>query len=164
VQGIGIDATWLSSHLRPGKRVQVTEQLRRPNGATFNTDRQTSIVSAASVLLRDGRVSIDASTEGVFDPRDLNNYSFSADRHARTIAGVDRAGRLILVTADGIPTKSEGLTLTEEAKVMRSLGATDAINLDGGGSTSFAVNGSTINLTSDATGPRAIGDSIQVIP
>ncbi len=164
VQGIGIDATWLSSHLRPGKRVQVTEQLRRPNGATFNTDRQTSIVSAAPVLLRDGRVSIDASTEGVFDPRDLNNYSFSADRHARTIAGVDRAGRLILVTADGIPTKSEGLTLTEEAKVMRSLGATDAINLDGGGSTSFVVNGSTINMTSDATGPRAIGDSIQVVP
>ena len=76
----------------------------------------------------------------------------------------DRAGRLILVTADGIPTKSEGLTLTEEAKVMRSLGATDAINLDGGGSTSFVVNGSTINMTSDATGPRAIGDSIQVVP
>jgi Phosphodiester glycosidase len=164
VQAIGIDATWLSSHLRPGKRVQVTEQLRRLNGSAFNTDRQTSIVSAAPVLLRDGRVSIDASTEGVFDPRDLNNYSFSADRHARTIAGVDPAGQLILVTADGIPTKSEGLTLTEEAKLMRSLGATDAINLDGGGSTSFVVNGSTINMTSDATGPRAIGDSIQVVP
>ena len=164
VQGIGIDASWLGSHLHPGARVQVTEQLRRPDGAPFATDRQTSIVSAAPVLLRNDRVSIDASTEGVFDPRDLNNYSFSADRHARTIAGVDRAGRLILVTADGIATKSEGLTLTEEAKLMRSLGATDAMNLDGGGSTSFVVDGSTINLTSDATGPRAIGDSIQVIP
>ena len=163
VQGIGIDATWLSSHLQPGKRVQVTEQLRRPDGARFATDRQTSIVSAAPVLLRNGRVSIDAATEGVFDPRDLNNYSFSADRHARTIAGVDHAGRLILVTADGIPTKSEGLTLTEEAKLMRSLGAIDALNLDGGGSTSFVVDGSTINTTSDAAGPRAIGDSIQVV-
>ena len=68
-----------------------------------------------------------------------------------------------LGTADGIPTKSEGLTLTEEAKLMRSLGATDALNLDGGGSTSFVVDGSTINMTSDATGPRAIGDSIQVV-
>lgn len=46
---------------------------------------------------------------------------------------------------------------------MRSLGATDALNLDGGGSTSFVVDGSTINMTSDATGPRAIGDSIQVV-
>ena len=78
--------------------------------------------------------------------------------------GVDCAGRLILVTADGIATKSEGLTLTEEAKLMRSLSATDAMNLDGGGSTSFVVDGSTINMTSDATGPRTIGDSIQIIP
>lgn len=164
VQGIGSDATWLSSHLQPGTRVRITERLRRADGAPFGTGRQTSIVSAAPVLLRHGRVSIDASTEGVFDPRDLNNYGFSAERHARTIAGVDRAGRLILVTADGIPTESEGLTLTEEAKLMRSLGAIDAMNLDGGGSTTFVVNGNTINMTSDATGPRAIGDSIQVVP
>ena len=107
------------------------QQLRRPNRAPFATDRQTSIVSAAPVLLRNGRVSIDVLTEGVFDPRDLNNYSFSADRHARTIAGVDSAGRLILVTADAVPTR-RGLTLTEEAKLMRSLGATDGLNLDGG--------------------------------
>lgn len=126
-------------------------------------DRQTDIVSAAPVLLRNGRTAIDATTEGVFDPRDLNNYSFSANRHGRTIAGVDRGGRLILVTADGIPTVSEGLTLTEEAKLMHSLGAVDAMNLDGGGSTSFVVDGTTINMPSDATGARAVGDSVQIV-
>jgi exopolysaccharide biosynthesis protein len=56
------------------------------------------------------------------------------------------------------------LTLTEEAELMRSLGAVDAMNLDGGGSTSFVVDGTTINRTSDATGPRAVGDSIEVVP
>ena len=93
-------------------------------------------------------------TEGVLDPRDLNNYSFSADRHARMIAGIDRRGRLLLVAADGIPGVTVRLTLTEEARLMRSLGAVDAMNLDGGGSTSFVLDGTTINRTSDAAGPR----------
>ena len=164
VQALGADATWLSANARPGSLLRVSAQLRRTDGAQFPVDGQTDIVSAAPVLLRDGRTAIDAVTEGVFDPRDLNNYSFSADRHARTIAGVDRRGRLLLVTADGIPGVSEGLTLTEEARLMHSLGAVDAMNLDGGGSTSFVVGGTTINRTSDAAGPRAVGDSIEVVP
>jgi exopolysaccharide biosynthesis protein len=63
-----------------------------------------------------------------------------------------------------VPGVSEGLTLTEEANLMRSLGAVDAMNLDGGGSSSFVVGGQTINHTSDAAGPRPIGDSIQIVP
>jgi hypothetical protein len=164
LQAIGTDATWLTSHLQVGRRVAVQEQLRRQDGGPFPLTAQTSIVSAAPILLRDGRVAIDAFHEGVFDPRDLNNYSFSADRHGRTFAGVDRRGRLILATADGIPGVSEGLTLTEEALLMRSLGAVDAMNLDGGGSTSFVVNGQTINHPSDATGARPVGDSVVIVP
>jgi Phosphodiester glycosidase/Biotin protein ligase C terminal domain len=71
--------------------------------------------------------------------RDLNDYTFSAYRHARTFVGIDPRGRLLLATADGIPGVSAGLTLTEEAEVMRSLGAVDAMNLDGGGSTQFRI-------------------------
>jgi exopolysaccharide biosynthesis protein len=144
--------------------VTVDEQLRRLNGAPLALTPHTSIVSAAPTLLRDGRVAIDAFREGVFDPRDLNNYSFSAERHGRTFAGIDRRGRLILVTADGIPGVSEGLTLTEEAELMRGLGAVDAMNLDGGGSTSFVVNGQTINDPSVATGARPVGDSVVIVP
>lgn len=164
LQAIGADATWLSAHVHPGQAVSLVEQVRDDDGAPLRLGRQTSIVSAAPVLLRNGRTAIDASREGVFDPRDLFNYGFSAERHARTIAGVDRRGRLLLVTADGVPGVSEGLTLSEEAALMRSLGAVDAMNLDGGGSTSFVVGGQTVNHTSDATGPRAIGDSIQIVP
>jgi exopolysaccharide biosynthesis protein len=47
---------------------------------------------------------------------------------------------------------------------MRTLGAVDAMNLDGGGSTSFVSGGTTANDPSDATGARAIGDSIQIVP
>ena len=164
LQAVGADATWLSAHVQAGQPVSVVEQVRDQHGVPVRLDRQTGVVSAAPILLRDGRAAIDAVREGVFDPRDLFDYGFSAERHARTIAGVDREGRLILVTADGVPGVSEGLTLTEEANLMRSLGAVDAMNLDGGGSTSFVVNGQTINQTSDATGPRPIGDSIQIVP
>ena len=164
LQAIGSDADWLSGHVTPGGRVGVSERIRSTDRAPLRLDDQTGVVSAAPILLRDGRTAIDAVREGVFDPRDLFNYGFSAERHARTMVGIDRAGRLLLVTADGVPGVSEGLTLTEEADLMRSLGAVDAMNLDGGGSTSFVVGGQTINHTSDATGPRSVGDSIQIEP
>jgi hypothetical protein len=83
--------------------------------------------------------------------------------HGRSRASIGEAGCCWSRRA-GIPGVSEGLSLTEEAKLMRSLGAVDAMNLDGGGSTSFVVNGTTINRTSDAAGPRAVGDSIEVVP
>jgi exopolysaccharide biosynthesis protein len=69
------------------------------------------------------------------------------------------------VTVDGRqPGVSEGLTLVEEAQLLRSLGAVDAMNLDGGGSTAIATNGTLLNKTSDATGERADGDFIVAVP
>jgi hypothetical protein len=163
VQAIGADAAWLSAHAKVGRTLTVSERLDTDRGAPVALSPETSIASAGPVLLRGGRVDIDAVDEGVLDPRDLNDYTFSAYRHARTFAGVDRRGRLLLATADGIAGVSEGLTLTEEAEVMRSLGAVTAMNLDGGGSTQFASDGQLIN---DASGTplRAIGDTIQVVP
>jgi len=60
-------------------------------------------------------------------------------RHPRTAAGVSRDGRtLILAVVDGRqPEWSIGMTLPELADLMISLGAEAAINLDGGGSSSF---------------------------
>ena len=163
VQAIGSDAAWLGAHAKVGRTLTVSERLRTDRGAPVALGPETSIASAGPVLLRGGRVDIDAVDEGVLDPRDLNDYTFSAYRHARTFAGVDRSGRLLLATADGIPGVSEGLTLTEEAEVMRSLGAIVAMNLDGGGSTQFASDGQLIN---DASGTplRPVGDTIQIVP
>jgi exopolysaccharide biosynthesis protein len=46
---------------------------------------------------------------------------------------------------------------------MRELGAIDAMNLDGGGSSAMAVDGMLVNHPSDATGERAIGDAVVVL-
>lgn len=69
---------------------------------------------------------------------DLNN-----ELHPRTAVGVSRAGtKLVLVVVDGRqPGYSEGASLQEVARIMRQNGAWDAINLDGGGSSTLvAVN------------------------
>jgi exopolysaccharide biosynthesis protein len=91
-------------------------------------------------------------------------YAWAEQRQPRTMAGIDRDGRLLLVTVDGRqPGTSEGVTIEEGARLMRELGAIDAMNLDGGGSSAMAVDGMLVNHPSDATGERAIGDAVVVL-
>jgi hypothetical protein len=65
-------------------------------------------------------------------------------RLARTAAGLDASGRrLTLIVIDGRqPDWSVGVTLPELADLMIQRGVQDAVNLDGGGSSSFAFNSS----------------------
>lgn len=59
-------------------------------------------------------------------------------RHPRTLVGWSASGEVILVVADGrAPGHSDGLTLEEAADLLVSLGASDGVNLDGGGSSTF---------------------------
>ncbi len=46
----------------------------------------------------------------------------------------------------------------------RALGMRDAVNLDGGGSTTMVVGGQVINSPSDAAGERPVGDALLVLP
>jgi hypothetical protein len=166
LQGIGTAADWLTAHARTGERVSVDETVRDTSGRTVPLGPGTSIVSAAPTLVKDGRISVDATAEGTVDARDLSfGYTWSNVRQPRTMAGIDGAGRLLLVTVDGRRTAgSEGFTLLEAAAYMRSLGAVQALNLDGGGSTTFTRDGTLLNHPSDATGERAVGDTVQVLP
>ena len=66
----------------------------------------------------------------------------------RTALGYN-ADKLFLVVADGRqPKYSTGLTLYELASILIELGATDAINLDGGSSSTFVVNDTVVNKPS----------------
>lgn len=96
-------------------------------------------VGGTPIVLRDGR---DWSP----DSRD----DFVQGRHPRTLVGWNDAGERFLVTVDGRqPGHSDGMSLREAAALMRSLGATDALNLDGGGSSTFVVRGRVVNRPSD---------------
>lgn len=81
------------------------------------------------------------------------------DRNPRTIAGTTSDGKIVLATIDGRLTTSVGTTIDETADVAAALGMHDAINLDGGGSTTMSVNGALINQPSGGT-QRAVGDAL----
>ncbi|MEV7150265.1 phosphodiester glycosidase family protein [Streptomyces sp. NPDC093084] len=166
LQGTGTAGAWLAAHAGPGSRLTLRETVRDSSGRQVRLGPDDSVVSAAPTLVEDGRIHIDAATEGTLDPLDLSfGFAWSNVRQPRTLAGVDARGRLLLVTVDGRqPGVSEGFTLAEAARFMRSLGAVQALNLDGGGSSAMAVDGSLVNVTSDATGERAVGDTVQVLP
>jgi hypothetical protein len=125
----------------------------------------TQIVGGGPQLLVRGRVRVGSSAEG-FRPLSAPWFygSFVAARQPRTLAGVRRDGSLLLVTVDGrAPGWSTGVTLFEAARVMRSLGARDALNLDGGGSSAMAVRGRTVSRPSDGL-ERAVSDALVVLP
>ncbi|MGQ0625910.1 MAG: phosphodiester glycosidase family protein [Sporichthyaceae bacterium] len=84
-------------------------------------------------------------------------------RHPRTFAGVTTDGRIMLVTVDGRQSTSVGTTLNETAKLARALGLRDAINLDGGGSTTMWVLGALVNRPSDGR-ERRVGDALIYVP
>jgi len=71
----------------------------------------------------------------------------------RTAIGVDKAGRLLMLEVDGIEATKQGLTLNQLADWFLELGAYQAINLDGGGSSVAYFNGTVVDHpTSDDTG------------
>jgi hypothetical protein len=88
------------------------------------------------------------------------------DRNPRTIAGTTRGGKIVLATIDGRQTTSVGTTMDETAAVAHALGLSDAINLDGGGSTAMALqDGTVVNHPSNANGAeRAVGDAVVFVP
>lgn len=74
-------------------------------------------------------------------PHPLLKNAFNDNRHPRTCACVTTDRRVIWLTADGRNTNAAGLSLPELTKIMQWLGCRDAINLDGGGSTTMWLAG-----------------------
>jgi exopolysaccharide biosynthesis protein len=74
-------------------------------------------------------------------------------------------GTLLLVTVDGRrPGWSAGLSFAGAARLMRSLGARDALNLDSGGSSTMVVGRKLVSRPSDPTGERPVSDGLFVLP
>ncbi len=119
-------------------------------------------VGGRAVLVRDSALDAAVDTEGQAGFR---------ERNPRTAAGIARGGRqLILVAVDGREYENAGMTLRELADLMLGLGARDAINLDGGGSTTLvyadpdsAGRLRIANHPSDKGGERTVGDALAIV-
>jgi hypothetical protein len=135
-------------------KILLTTLPRTPSGRA-----PAMIIGGWPRILRDGvSIAADAATlEGTI--------SRNAEmRHPRTSVGFSRdSSTLYLLTVDGRSQQSVGMTLVELADVMRRLGAWQAMNFDGGGSTTMVVDGVLMNVTSDATGEREVGNALFVV-
>lgn len=111
-----------------------------------------TILTAGPMLLLDGVRS------------NLHPFKFNSNRHPRTAFGIRRDGTLIFVVADGRNAKAAGLSMAELQQVMIWLGCRDAINLDGGGSSTMVVSGAVVNHPCDnrrfdADGERPVANA-----
>ncbi len=87
---------------------------------------------------------------------------FCSDRHPRTAVGITPEKDVIVMVIDGrLPEHSNGMTLYDIALEMKNLGAVNAINLDGGGSSTFLVKQEggykIMNFPVDALTPGVVG-------
>lgn len=150
LSGSGVAATWIRNHLKPGDIVNFDLKLEFEPPALGATCRPVDVVGGGPRLVRDGQVAVSAEGFG---------HEFA--RHPRTAVAVTREGKFLFVTVDGRQSRSAGMKLDELAAELVAMGAVDAMNLDGGGSTTMVVNGELRNSPSDGT-ERPVGDAILI--
>ena len=154
VSASGTAADWVRAHLKTGSPVRLRTEFKFDPSPPFEPE---FLLGAGPRLVAAGTAASDPGLQ--FYPEDFTN-----SRHPRTAAGARKDGRLALVTVDGRqPAKSVGMTIAELSALMLELGCDEAINLDGGGSTTMVVNGKVVNSPSDAAGERAVSDALLVI-
>ena len=144
--------------LKRGTRVDLAATYLPLAGDPQAWSAATDIIGGAGLLARGGAYISDWRPEE-FAP------GFAEIRHPRTMIGTGAEGSIWLVTVDGRqPQLSVGMTLVELQSLAKRIGLTDALNLDGGGSTTMWVREEVVNSPSDATGPRKVSDALLVFP
>lgn len=94
-----------------------------------------------------------------------DNPSFAASRHPRTAVGYDSVtSTLWLAVIDGRQSDySTGMSLPELVQLFQALGAGEALNLDGGGSSVMVLSGRTANRPSDPAGERPVVNALLLV-
>ncbi len=150
----GTARQWAQAHLRRGARLELRSKLISDPPLPFTVD---FIIGGGPRLVANGQFAA-AEAESF-------NADFRRQRHPRTAIGIRRDGRLVLLTVDGRqPKQSVGMTIEELATLMLELECRDALNLDGGGSTTMVIGSKVVNNPSDQAGERPVSDALLVSP
>lgn len=141
--------------------------LLKINGKIINHPARNSPNADAAFILSDNKVKILPAREMEEKKYDnimisgplliyqkqtsaLKKSPFSDNRHPRTAVALTSDKKLLLMTVDGRNRQAEGFNLNELAEILKWSGATDALNLDGGGSTTLYIeNKGVANYPSD---------------
>ena len=147
-----VDANGFFAILKSGKAVIGTME----DYDTYQDQIQEAIAGFGCVLIRDGKVAVN---------RTDNYYS---DRANRTAVGITKTGKVVFMVLDGRQAASCGGSMQEIAQIMLEAGCVEAINLDGGGSTTFIAQQegdeqlSVVNSPSDGYA-RSVSNSLIMV-
>ena len=124
-----------------GKKKVVLDYCKAGNEGAY-AKKYKNILAAGPVLIDEGKsIDHDAYTNGMVDNaggKPVGAFYTYTQRHPRTAIGTDKKGNVYLIVVDGRSAgNAEGVTITELTKICAWLGLTDAINLDGGGSSTM---------------------------
>ena len=118
---------------------------------------QAQVVGGFPELLDDGRPVMELALD--------RGHELASVRHPRTAVAYDPSAQTLwLLVVDGRQgAYSSGMTLEEVTGTLASTGATEALNLDGGGSSIMVVRGAARSRPSDADGERAVRNALAVV-
>lgn len=135
----GPAAAFLTGNVAVGDKLHMVLDVK--SNCNVDWTQVDQAVGGGPWLVKDGQVYMDYKAEGF-------KSDFSRTSHPRTAIGVTPDNKLLIVTIDGRQSFSSGMPLPKLAEAMKMLGAYQAINLDGGGSTALSVRGTIVNSPS----------------
>jgi hypothetical protein len=155
LSGNGMGADFLKQNATVGQELSFRLEVASLSPNPIDLASIQEAVAGGPRLLTDGKVTITDSAEGIAP-------SFSTTRHPRTAAGVTAKGKLLLMVVDGRQKGvSRGVSLSELANLFLKYGAKDAVNLDGGGSSTAIVRDLIVNSPSEGK-ERAVANALLV--
>lgn len=120
----------------------------------------TNTLSFGPILIQDGKITSDFSNVQIdtnFGNRSIQNAN------PRTAIGMIAPNHYVFVVVDGRKEGySRGMTLAELADLMKDLGATEAYNLDGGGSSTMYFMGRVVNNPQGKNQERGVSDILYI--
>lgn len=146
---------------RKGRRVDVlsVDSLTTPKAAKWWRE---AIVSGPVLLEEGRRVEYDESVTDAYHYR-----KFFLKRHPRTLIGYTSDGWIYFIVVDGrVPDVADGMSISELQVLCEALGLREAINLDGGGSSTLwtcdrgVISHPCDNARFDHAGERAVPNAV----
>lgn len=113
------------------------------------------VLSFGPVLVENGQIAVTENDE----------VGMAMASNPRTAIGTVAKNHYLFVVSDGRTSESAGLSLYELANFMKSLGATNVYNLDGGGSSTMVFQGEVVNnptTNGNKISERAVSDILYI--
>lgn len=115
----------------------------------------TNTLSFGPILVQNGEITSDFTRVKI--DNNFGNRSIQ-DANPRTAIGMVAPNHYVFVVVDGRQDDSRGMTIAELAQTMKDLGATEAYNLDGGGSSTMYFMGRVVNNPLGRNQERGVSD------